>query len=299
MNDFDLQIQSSASDGKYAPGVLVKRAAALGLKTIAITDHDTVFGVAEAISVGEDCGVEVISGVELSTNDGKASFHFLGFGIDHKNTELASVLADVRKERVTRAQEIVGRLQKAGFRITYEDVLRHATGSSVGRPHIAQALIANPENKKFLGEGASVKSVIEGYLVLGKPTYVERESISVESAIDITHRAGGVAVWSHPAIHGLDFLQFEKLAQKFIGWGLDGLEAFNPAQTEEQVKFLYGLAEKYDILKTGGSDFHTDETKNARTEGGTELASFLTYGLDVSGIVPKLKDAIARKKKET
>ncbi|MBI2639650.1 MAG: PHP domain-containing protein [Candidatus Sungbacteria bacterium] len=286
------------SDGKYAPRELVRRAAGLKLETIAITDHDTVSGVAEALSAGKEYGVEIISGIELSVNDGKASFHLLGFGIDDKNAELASTLVAIREERVTRAQEIVRRLQAAGFRITYEDVLRQATGSSVGRPHIAQALLANPENKKILGEEASVKSVIEGYLVLGKPTYVERESISMESGIGLLHRAGGVAVWSHPAIHKLDFVQLEERLKKFIGWGLDGLEAFNPAQTEEQVKFLYRLADKYGILRTAGSDFHTDEGGGGRIEGGSELASFPAYGFDVSDVVSKLKEFVAGIRKE-
>lgn len=272
----------------------MKRAAGLKLEIVAITDHDTVSGVAEALLAGEEYGVKVISGVELSVNDGKASFHLLGFGIDHENSELASALAAIREERVTRAQEIVRRLQKAGFQITYEDVLRQATGSSVGRPHIAQALLANLENKKMLGENPSVKSVIEGYLVFGKPTYVERESISIESAIGLLHRAGGVAVWSHPAIHKLDFNQLEERLKKFIGLGLDGLEAFNPAQTEEQVKFLYRLAGKYGILRTAGSDFHTDEAQGGRIEGGVELAYFPTYGLDVSDILSKLQTALLR-----
>ena len=298
MNNFDLQIQSSASDGKYTPRELVKRASVLGIGIVAITDHDTVGGVSEALSAGEDHGVEVIPAIELSANEARWGVHILGFGIDHENLELLGALAEAQLERAGRAKEMVKRLQQAGFQITYEDVLRYATGSSVGRPHIARAVLGNPENKKILGEINDVGKFIRSFLVAGKPTYVERENMSVKEAIDLIHNSGGVAVWSHPAINASDTIHLQALLQKFIAYGLDGLEAFNPAHTEDQTRVLEKLARERGLLITGGSDFHTDETPPSRPEGGTELASFLTYGFDVSDIVPKLKEAIARRRKE-
>lgn len=298
MNTFDLQIQSSASDGKYAPRELVKRAADLGLKTIAITDHDTISGVPEAFSAGIDFGVEVVPGIELSSNENGASMHILGYGIDYKNLELLGVLDRAQQERILRAKEIVRRLQRAGLEITYEDVLRYAKGSSVGRPHIALAVLSNPENKEVLQDITDVDAFIKTYLVSGKETYVEHENIPVREAVGVIHRASGVAVWSHPAINAPEAAKLEEILKKFISYGIDGIEVFNPAHTEGEVKLLRNLAEKHRILFTGGSDFHTDEVVNARHEGGTELASFLTYGIDVSNVVPKLKEAIARKLKE-
>ncbi len=298
MNDFDLQIQSSASDGKYSPRELVKRAADLKLKTIALTDHDTISGVPEALSAGEDYGVEVIQGIEFSAVHEGLALHILGFGIDYKNPALLQALEEAQRARVERAKEIVSRLQKAGFKITYEDVLRYAKGLSVGRPHISLAVLNNPENKKALGEIHDIGGFIRAYLVPGKETYVGHENISVQQAIGFINRAGGVAVWSHPAIHGVDAPKIEPLLKTFIGFGIDGAEAFNPSHTEEQVKLLRNLVAKYGILETGGSDFHTDEITEPHHEGGAELASFPTYGIDVSGIVPKLKEAIARKRLE-
>ena len=297
-NNFDLQIQSSASDGKYSPRELVKRAADLKLKVIALTDHDTVSGLPEALSAGEDYGVEVIGGIEISATDATGEMHILGFGVDHKNPALLQALEEARKARIGRAKEIVRRLQRAGFSISYEDVLRYATGFSVGRPHIAQAVLSNSENKKLLGEISDVGSFIRAYLTSGKETYISTEHISVRSAISLIRQARGVAVWSHPALHFEDFDKLERALKKFIDFGIEGIEVFNPAHTEVQIKFLNGLAAKYGILRTAGSDFHTDEIKESNRGGGSELASFIAHGTDVSEIVPKLKEAIARIRQE-
>lgn len=298
MNIFDLQIQSATSDGKYTPRELVKRAKDLGLKTIAITDHDTVAGVSEALTAGENYGVEVISGIEISAAEEKSFLHILGFGIDHKNLELIGVLEEARKGRVDRAKEVVRRLQKAGFQVTYEDVLRYAKGPSVGRPHISQAVLANPENKKMIGDIHDIGGFIREYLVSGKETYVGHEHISVHEAVDVIHHASGVAVWSHPAIHGFDYEKLEILLKKFISYGMNGIEVFNPSQTEAQVRFLQSLIDKYALLRTAGSDFHTDDIVEPDHEGGAELASFPTYGIDAFDIVSKLKEAIVRRRKE-
>lgn len=297
MNAFDLQIQSSASDGKYTPRELVKRASVLGIGIVAITDHDTVDGVSEALSAGEDHGVEVIPGIELSAHEAGWGIHILGFGIDHENLELLGALAEAQRGRADRAKEIVKRLQQAGFQITYEDVLHYATGSSVGRPHIARAVLGNPENKKMLGGVTDIGEFIRNFLVVGKSTYVERENMSAKEAIDLIHNSNGVAVWSHPAINASDAIHLQALLQKFIAYGLDGLEAFNPSHTEEQTRALEKLARERSLLISGGPDFHTDEAANTRTEGGMELASFLTYGLDVAEVIPKLKAAIVERRK--
>ena len=297
MNNFDLQIQTSTSDGAYAPRELVKRAKDLGLKTVAITDHDTVAGASEMLTAGEDYGIEVIPGIEISAADDRIFLHILGFGVDHENLELLGVLEEARQGRIHRAQEVVKRLQGAGFHITYEDVLRYAKGPSVGRPHIAQAVLANSENKKLLGDISDIGGFIRAYLVPGKDTYVGHEHISVHEAVDMIHHASGVAIWSHPAIHGIDSEKLEEMLKKFISYGMDGIEVFNPSQTEEQVRFLQSLAEKYSLLRSAGSDFHTDKIVEPEHEGGAELASFPTYGIDVSDIVPRVKEAIARRRK--
>lgn len=294
--DFDFQIQSSASDGVYAPRELVARARRLGLKTIAITDHDTVSGVLEAMTAGREQGMEVISGIELSVSENGAGYHMLGYGIDIENTELSGALNHAQEQRTLRAKEMVMRLQKMGFSLTYEDVLRYAGGTSIGRPHITRAVLGNPENKKMLGDIKDMGEFIRAYLVSGKEAYVENEHISVMGAITLIHHAGGVAVWSHPALNASPE-DLESTLLKFREYGLDGLEAFNPAHTEGEVRLLVALGEKHKFLITGGSDFHTDEAADGRRDGGMELASFPTFDFPVEQIPAELRAAIAAKQK--
>ncbi|MEK7090272.1 MAG: PHP domain-containing protein, partial [Patescibacteria group bacterium] len=200
MNKIDLQIQSTASDGKYSPVELVDMAKKNGLHTIAITDHDTVGGVKEALARALMTGLRVIPGIEMSVSLENKELHILGYSIDIDNENLLRRLAHFQDDRVRRMQRIVENLQKIGFKISFEDVQKQAKGS-MARPHVAMAVMANPENKELLGEINSVHDFIENYIVPGKPGYAEREYVSSVEAISLIHEAGGIAIWSHPAIH--------------------------------------------------------------------------------------------------
>ena len=308
MNSIDLQIQSAASDGKHAPRDLVQMAKAEQLQIIAITDHDTVEGVEEALKTGGELSVRVIPGIEMSVEE--RGIHILGYGIDYKNSELLVKLEEFRRGRIEGAKKMVENLKNAGFFAEWEDVLKEAVGGVVARPHIARAILGRTENKEKLGSISTVHDFIETHLFNESPNYVKRSHISVKDAIELIHKSGGVAVWSHPAIHfkpresraegseqPTDYEEMENFLKDLISWGIDGLEVFNPSHTEDDVEFVHSLAIKYGLLRTAGSDFH-EKGVSARSRDGLHAArtvgDYETYGFSVEGIVEKLDDAIGK-----
>ncbi len=297
MNKIDLQIQSTASDGKYSPVELVDMAKKNGLHTIAITDHDTVGGVKEALARALMTGLRVIPGIEMSVSLENKELHILGYSIDIDNENLLRRLAHFQDDRIRRMQRIVENLQKIGFKISFEDVQKQAKGS-MARPHVAMAVMANPENKELLGEINSVHDFIENYIVPGKPGYAEREYVSSVEAISLIHEAGGIAIWSHPAIHFAENPnQLETTLQKLIEVEIDGLEAFSPSHTKEEVKKLLKFAGVYGIIFTAGSDFHQETPNRGTPEGGhpaQTVGDFETYGFSISQIVVNLDSAIQK-----
>ena len=298
VNTFDLQIQSTASDGRHTPSEIVSMAREQGLLVIALTDHDTVAGVAEALEAGRRNYLRVIPGIELSVEEHGA--HLLGFGIDYTNPVLLDRLEEFRKSRMEGARQMVKNLQRAGFTVSWEDVERQATGAVVARPHIARAIIKRPENKEKLGSAETAYDFIEKFLSDESPNYVRRSHIGASDAIALIHRAGGVAVWSHPAIHfENDYEGLERFLKELIQWGIDGIEAFNPSHTEDEVILLHGLAEKYMMLYTGGSDFHErgEHPTDARgLHSARTLGDFETYGFPTEDIIPRLDEAMERRR---
>jgi len=298
-NTFDLQIQSTASDGKHAPREIVMMARDLGLGVMALTDHDTVAGVDEAMAAGREQGVRVISGIEISVEEHGA--HLLGYGIDHKNEELLKRLFQCARDRMEGAKKMVENLKAAGFAIVWEDVVRQATGSVVARPHLARAILGRAENCERLGAITTSHDFIEKYLTDESPYYVRRSHIGAKDAIALIHGAGGVAVWSHPALHFRDDPEgLERFLQELIAWGIDGVEVFNPSQTEDDAEFLQGLAIKYRLLRTAGSDFHEAGDHAADPISGLHAARTLgdyeTHGFSTDDILPRLDDAMRQKK---
>lgn len=297
-NTFDLQIQSTASDGRHTPTEIVAMAVEEQLSVIAITDHDSVAGIAEAMHAGAVAGVRVIAGIELSVEERGA--HLLGFGIDHENQALLAELAYFKQGRIDGAQKMVANLAAAGFVITWDDVLAYAKGDVVARPHIARALMRHPENAEKLGGTTSVHEAIERVLTDTSPYYVKRTHIAAKDAIALVHGTGGLAVWSHPAIHFRgDYEGLEIFLEELIAWGLEGMEIFNPSHMEDDVEFLGSLAMKYRMLRTAGSDFH-EKGAHAAGEGGLHsartLGDYETYGFPTDTIIPELDTALARHK---
>lgn len=301
-NLFDLQIQTTASDGRHTPREVVAMAKPGGLHTIAVTDHDTVGGVGEALLAGGEFGVRVIPGIEMSVEEHGA--HILGYGIDYKNIILLSELEKFREGRVAGAQKMVANLNQAGFAVSWGDVMRQAAGGVVARPHIARAVLERPENKEKLGGTTTVYEFIEAYLGNDNPLYVRRTHITAKDAIALLHRAGGVAVWSHPVVHFQnDYDGVEQFLKELIVQGIDGIEVFTPSHSEDDAEFVNGLALHHHILRTAGSDFHEagQEKKAVPGESGVvalraaaAVGDYETYGFPVEDIISELDHAMVR-----
>jgi predicted metal-dependent phosphoesterase TrpH len=298
MNRFDFQTHTTASDGRHSPAEVAAMAKEHGLDAIAITDHDTVAGLEEALKAGEKFGVRVIPGIEISAEEKGA--HLLGYGIDRFNSPLRDALELSRKSRIEGAERIVENLKNAGFIVEWEDVLREAaTASVIARPHLARAVIGRVENKEKIQGISSPHDFIEKYLTNESPLYVHRAHISGRDAINLIHGAGGAAVWSHPI---LEFRRkpdgLEVFLKKLIEWGLDGMEVFNPSHTEDDAEMIEGLCRKYGMCRSAGSDFHEQGEHPADSITGLHSARFPgdyeTYGFSVDDILFRLEEAMAK-----
>jgi predicted metal-dependent phosphoesterase TrpH len=254
----DLHTHTTASDGLDAPATLVQRARDVGLAVIAIADHDTV-DAHLTLSDADTRGVTVIPAIELSANVGTAEVHILGYFVDPTSKRLADALAQLRQQRVRRVERFCARLTALGLPLTMDDVLAHATGESVGRPHIARAMIDR-------GYVASVNDAFERYLAGGRPAFVPRDDVTPESSIELIHQAGGVAVLAHPYTTGDPAAMMDRL----LPVGLDGAEVEYGSYGEEQRAVLRELAAARSLIPTGGSDYHGEtHRENSPLGSGT------------------------------
>ena len=242
----DLHIHSTASDGGLTPEEVVQLAAKKGLSVIAITDHDSVDGIAAALTAAESFpSLRVIPGVEINTDIPNGEVHILGYFIDHENEELKRTLKTLRHSREIRAQKMIAKLGELGIEVEWRRVQELAGGGSVGRPHIAQAMLEQ-------GYIPSLDEAFAKYIGRQGPAYAERERLSPEEAVKLVVKAGGLPVMAHPAdIDGL-----EKLLIKLKEVGLVGLEAYYNGYSRKTIHHLVQLANKYGLLTSGGSDFH-------------------------------------------
>lgn len=257
--DFDLQAHSTCSDGALPPEEVVARAAAAGVRLLALTDHDTVDGVARAIAAGREHGVTVVSGVELSTvDDAGPDLHLLGYGFDPGDAGLAASLREFRTDRSARVRRMADAMRELGFAV---DDAELAGRANPGRPHLARAVLTHPANTgRLAAEGLdSIGGIIEAYLIDGTPGFRGRTMPTVADAIAVVHAAGGVAVWAHPYwdVGGPEAV--EATLRRFAAAGLDGVEAFYPSFTEAQTRQLAGLADELGLLTTGSTDFHAPD----------------------------------------
>lgn len=239
---FDLQSHSTYSDGTLPPAEVVKRAQAAGVQLFALTDHDTVDGVEEALSAAGD--MRLIPAVELSSVHGTyEDLHILGYGLDHTDERLRATLADFRQDRIRRILAMADNLRELGFTINPARLQHEAPG----RPHLAAALLEDNDLQ------LSKNEVFARYLVPGTPTYVGRSRPTVEQAIEVIHAAGGLAVWAHPY---WDVQEADAALREFAGYGLDGVEAFYITHDEAQTRQLHALARELGLITTGSADFH-------------------------------------------
>jgi predicted metal-dependent phosphoesterase TrpH len=257
---FDLQSHSTRSDGSLAPAAVVAAAARAGVRMLALTDHDTVDGVAEALDAAREAGIALVTGTELSCLDGEhEDLHLLGYGLDHTDRELLETLERFRDDRAVRADRMADALREAGWSLVAEPLAaRRAAGLPIGRPHLARAVADHPANAARLAdEGlATFSDVLVAYLVPGTPAYRRRTTPTVREAIDAVHAAGGVAVWAHP-FWDLDHDEEVVAAvDRFVALGLDGVEAFYITHTREQTLLVADACEERGLLTTGSADFH-------------------------------------------
>lgn len=295
MNDFDFQIQTTASDGKHTPAECVRMAKKNGVRIIAITDHDTVAGVTEAIATGDAEGVRVVPGIEISIQD--HGMHLLGLGIDIKNIELVSAIARAGETRIQAAREMVRRFKEGGFAIEWDDVVREAGDATVTRPHIVAAIMKRPENAGKLLGVTTKHDFFEKYFTDQGPFYVRASQLSAKEAIELVRNAGGLAVWSHPPIP--DFVgncrELGSFLEELIDYGLDGIELFGSFLTQGDLACLEELAARHKLVVTGGSDFHESAAPSEKPwpRSATTIGEFPTYGHSTAGLVDSVLAAMA------
>ena len=259
----DLHLHTTASDGMFSPEEVVGLAAEKGLEAIAITDHDSVSGVAAAVKAAESSpGLKVIPGVEFNTDIPDGEVHVLGYFIDYRSQELRKELRRLRQARKRRARRIMAKLAQLGVEVSWERVTQLAAGGSMGRPHIAQAMLEQ-------GYISSLQEAFIRYIGRRGPAYVERERMSPVEAVKLVVKARGLPVLAHPA--GIDGL--EELIEQLKAAGLVGLEAYYNGYSQQTIDRLVDIAAKHGLITCGGSDFHG-------FGGGREI---LVGGIEVPG----------------
>lgn len=239
----DLHMHSTASDGSQPPDAVVAQAVAAGVRAIALTDHDTVAGVAEARAAAEGTALRVIAGVELSAYQGDEETHLLGLHLsDLEGMDRA--LGAFRDARRDRGMRMVERLNAIGVKITFDDVLEAARGGAIGRPHVAKALVEN-------GWARDNRDAFDRYLGNGRPACLEKRRLTLRDAIAMVHDCGGIAVLAHPGGEGT-LTRLTALKEM----GLDGVEVLHPSHSAEDRKRLLAVCEHLELVPSGGSDSH-------------------------------------------
>jgi len=259
----DLHVHSTASDGSFSPRDLVKRAKGMGLQAMALTDHETVEGISEAMACGEDLGVAVVPGVELEASFGDLQMHILGYFIDWKAPWLLNVLDEMIMARTATTQEMVRLLQRAGISVNWEQVLLIASRRRwVGTNHILEAMLSNGY---FSCRKEAMRAHRE-YFARGAVAYVPYTARPAEQVIDMIHRAGGVSVLAHPGRYERDDL-IPALVEK----GLVGLEVYYPGQDRATTEGYLSLASRYGLVVTGGCDDHGEYHEGVVSMGGLDI----------------------------
>ena len=247
---YDLHTHTTASDGSLSPSDLIKKAKEEAIELIAITDHDTVGGVREALEAGKSLGVKVIPGVEISIGLARGTMHLCGYMIDINSKAVKDNLAFLQKGRAGRNHEILKKLNESGMSITMEEIAKAAGADVVGRPHFAKVLVDK-------GYVASRKEAFDELLANGKPCYVDRIRLSKREALDMIKGSGGLAVLAHPGQlklnSGDDYKAFFKELRDL---GVDGIEAYSSHHSDIENQFFASTAKELEMQVTGGSDFH-------------------------------------------
>lgn len=269
MSKLDLHLHSTASDGKLSPAEVVRKAAEADLAVIALADHDTVDGIVPALEAAKTFPpLKVIPAVEISTDIPKGELHLLGYFIDYTDPNLQSTLQRMRHSREGRAEGMITKLRNMGVLIELERVKEIAGTGSIGRPHIAQAMLEK-------GYIASIKEAFTKYIGWGGPAYVEREKMTPGEAVELISQAKGLPVLAHP----LTITDPEAMIIELLPAGLVGIEAYYDGYTTEEKNKLVSLTDRYGLIATGGSDFHGLDAATETMIGGVEMPEDLAERL--------------------
>ncbi|MCW3067855.1 MAG: hypothetical protein JWL67_480 [Solirubrobacterales bacterium] len=279
---FDLQSHSTHSDGALPAAEVVARAAEAGVELLALSDHDTVSGVSEAIAAGEQQRVRIVPAVEISAVDADApvgrELHILGYNIDHADPRFTERLTAFLADREQRTLRMAAALKELGFELDEREISeRVAGGQPIGRPHLAEAALSAPANAERLkAEGIDdIGSFIRAYLIEGRPAFRLRETPTVAEAIQAIHDGGGLAIWAHPFWDISDADEVLASIERFRALGIDGVEAFYVTHTREQTELLAERCRAIGQLSTGSSDFHGPDNRLF-----SRFLAFETYGLE-------------------
>ena len=264
MYRIDLHVHTTASDGTFTPSEVVRLASETGLKAIAITDHDTAVGYAEAAEAASKHGIEVIPGIEISTRY-KVAVHILGYYVNPFSAEMNEALNWIVQNRDNRNRNVCELMQQDGLPVDYNE-MKTRFGDIIGRPHFAQLLVE-------LGQAESVPDAFERFVGKGKKYYLPRTFLPIEHSVEIIAEAGGLPVLAHPYQYRLDEAALRDLIEHCMEYGLVGMECFYSGYTDEQSAYLCRLANEYGLLRTGGSDFHGKNKPHIQLGTGTGFLS--------------------------
>ena len=264
----DLHTHTTFSDGSLTPTQLVEEAAERGLTAIAVTDHDTVEGIPEALAAGERLGVTVIPGLEINLEHDRVTMDLLGYFVGSRpSDELKAELATLRAYRDERNARILERLDELGYRVAPADLKAAAENGAVGRPHIGEAM-------RRLGYVDSISEAFERFLRRGAPAWVDRRRLSLARAVRLVRASGGLPVLAHPGIIRTDEAGLTHIVRDAAKLGLAGIECYYPLHDEETIARCLALAERFALVPTGGSDYHGSVKPRARLGVGPRGSAF-------------------------
>ena len=260
----DLHIHSIYSDGSFTPEELVKMAEQKNIDTIAVADHDTVDGIEPALKAGKKAGIKVIPAIEFSTFRGKAEIHILGYFIDYRNKKLLDKIDEIFTARIERAKKMMAKLNKLGVDISYQEVKGMAGDEYIGRPHIARAMV----NAGYINDMKD--AFTEQYIGNNGRAYVDKFKMPPEEAVELIREIGGIPVLAHPVFinHGQP-LEKKEIAQ-LVESGLMGIEVYHTKHMSADVNYYKRAAEDLNLIITGGSDFHGENSPGVEL-GDVEL----------------------------
>jgi len=256
-------MHTTFSDGHFSPSELLLKVKENNINIVSITDHDSVNAIEESIAIGKDLGIQVIPGVEISTDVENQEVHLLGYFLDINSTDLQKYLSFFRDERFQRAKRMVRNLNNLGFEISMDDVLEVAKGSAIGRPHVALVMLEKGYVEDFY-------EAFHKYLRDGGPAYERKIHVSPKSALKLINNAGGLSFIAHPSN------MKESILMTLINAGVDGIEVTHPSHSNYQKKFYRGIVNQYCLLESGGSDFHGGK-KNDEQNLGKYLLPYKHY----------------------